>query len=449
MTDASGGTTMDEPAATITAQERHLSMDVIRGAALFGILLMNIIGFGYHLSPSEFVGLEPWAGANFWAWYIPETFFEGTQRGLFSVLFGAGVIILTSRLEKRDVGLSAADVYYRRNIWLIGWGMINSYILLWDGDILYYYGLAALFLFPLRNMKPKQLVMIGLTCMAIMSAQGIYDRAAELESFGEYRAAIAARDAGEELDEEQEGAIEGWEENIADYYADEEEIQERLDAHRDGYATTFMHHVPSLTNLHGNLAYRFIVLDAIAFMTLGMALFKWGVLTLRAPARVYWLLLLVGYSVGIPLRMYTSNHLVASDFDIMSFADNGLTYDIRRLFMTTGHLGLLLLFVRSGILSWLQRSLAAVGRMALTNYMMHSLICLIIFLRPGFGLYGAFERHELYYIVAAICLFQLIMSPIWLRYFRFGPLEWAWRSLTYLERPALRRQPGQAEPVPA
>lgn len=438
----SDGTIIGEP-VPVKGGERHLSMDVIRGFALFGILLMNIIGFGYHVSPGEFSGTEPWTGANFWAWYIPETFFEGTQRGLFSVLFGAGVILLTSRLEDRGTGLSAADVYYRRNIWLIGWGMVNSYLLLWDGDILYYYGLAALFLYPLRNMKPGHLVMIGIACLAILSAQGVYDRSGQLEQFSTYEAAINAQDAGEELDDEQQGAIDGWKESKSDYYADEETIQERLDTHRGGYFKTFLHHVPDLTNLHGNIAYRYLILDALAFMTIGMAFFKWGVVTLQAPARVYWLLLIIGYGVGIPLRMYSTGHVIANDWQMLSWADNQLSYDIRRLAMTAGHLGLLLLFVRSGILGWLQRAVAAVGRMALTNYIMHSVIAMVIFLRPGFGLFGAFERHELYYIVAAICVFQLIFSPIWLKYFRFGPLEWVWRSLTYMKRPALRRQPGQ------
>ena len=431
-------------AAPVTGAERHLSMDVVRGMALFGILLMNIVGFGYHLSPGELTGTEPWSGANFWAWYIPQTFFEGTQRGLFSVLFGAGVVLLTSRLEARGSGLSTADVYYRRNIWLIGWGMVNSYLLLWDGDILYYYGIAALFLYPMRNMKPRHLALAGLACLSILFAQSLYDRAGELEAFGEYEAAVAARDAGEELNDDQQGAIDGWKEGLSEYYADEEKIQERLDTHRNGYTKTFMHHVPDLTNMHGNVAYRYLVLDALGFMMIGMALFKWGIVTLQAPARFYWLLLIIGYGVGIPLRMYTSAHVIASDWDMLAFIDNDLTYELRRLLMTTGHLGLLLLFVRSGVLAWLQNAIAAVGRMALTNYIMHSVLAVIIFLRPGFGLYGALERHELYYVVAGICLFQLIVSPIWLRYYRFGPLEWVWRSLTYMKRPPLRRQPGES-----
>ncbi|MCZ6746699.1 MAG: DUF418 domain-containing protein, partial [Acidobacteria bacterium] len=93
---------------------------------------------------------------------------------------------------------------------------------------------------------------------------------------------------------------------------------------------------------------------------------------------------------------------------------------------------------------------AAVGRMALSNYVSHSLICAFIFYGFGLGLYGDLQRYQLYYVVVAIWAFQLIASPLWLRYFRFGPLDWIWRWLTYLERPVLRRRPaGGGGPVQA
>jgi uncharacterized protein len=114
-----------------------------------------------------------------------------------------------------------------------------------------------------------------------------------------------------------------------------------------------------------------------------------------------------------------------------------VTYDLGRLAVATGHLGAMLLFCRSGLFGWLRRSLAAVGRMALTNYLTHSLIALVLFV--GFGLFGKLARHELYYIVFAIWAAQLILSPIWLRHFRFGPVEWLWRALTYLKAPPFRK----------
>mgnify|MGYP001815811129 CR=1 FL=1 len=130
----------------------------------------------------------------------------------------------------------------------------------------------------------------------------------------------------------------------------------------------------------------------------------------------------------------------------MSIAEADRTYQISRLAMVTGHLGLLLLIIKSGILAPLQRAFAAAGKMALTNYLMQSVICVTLFYGFGFALFGAFERYELYYIVGAICIVQLIWSVLWLKAFRFGPFEWLWRSLTYWKLQPLRlRGDGQTQ----
>jgi uncharacterized protein len=109
------------------------------------------------------------------------------------------------------------------------------------------------------------------------------------------------------------------------------------------------------------------------------------------------------------------------------------TYQLGRIFTVMGHIGLFMLFIKSGILKFLQTALSAVGKMALTNYLVHTIICTTFFLGFGFGMFGKLQRYELYYVVFSIWLIQLIYSPIWLRYFRYGPAEWAWRSLTYLK----------------
>lgn len=430
---------VDQPGVgPVSSQERFNSIDTVRGVALFGILLMNILGFGYASGPQEFqvLGTE---GPNFWSWFIMNTYFEGTQRTLFSILFGAGVIILTSRAEARGGGIEVADIYYRRNLWLIAFGMVNAYLLLWDGDILFYYGVAALFLFPMRNMAPKHLLLLGAAAMVIVSLEFQYDAWETRKEQAAYVEAQVILDDGGELSEEQQEAWDGWDEAIKDSIYDAEKVAENIEKHTSGYATVFLHHMPHITEMHGNYMYRFIFLDVISMMLIGMALLKLGVLTLQRSTRFYWFLMLGGYAVGIPVSLWETNHIVANGFDLMSSVDVMPTYDIGRLGNATGHLGLLLLFVKSGWFMWLQERLAAVGRMALTNYLMHSVIAVIIFLAPGFRLYGQFHRYELYYIVLAICVFQLLVSKPWLDRYRFGPMEWVWRSLTYLKKQPMRR----------
>ena len=109
--------------------------------------------------------------------------------------------------------------------------------------------------------------------------------------------------------------------------------------------------------------------------------------------------------------------------------------------MSLRHVAAIMIFIKSGHMMILQRSFAAVGQMAFTNYILQTIICNIIFLGFGFAMFGKLQRFELDYIVLAIWIFQLIASPIWLKYFRFGPLEWFWRSLTYWQKQPLKRNP--------
>jgi uncharacterized protein len=117
-----------------------------------------------------------------------------------------------------------------------------------------------------------------------------------------------------------------------------------------------------------------------------------------------------------------------------------MTYDLGRVSIVLGHVGAIMLFAKTNILGGLKRSIAAVGKMALTNYIMHSLICMIIFTGVGFGLFGKLQRYELYFVVLAVWIFQLIISPIWLRHFYFGPMEWIWRKLSYRNNPPFRKE---------
>ena len=128
------------------------------------------------------------------------------------------------------------------------------------------------------------------------------------------------------------------------------------------------------------------------------------------------------------------------DFSLLSFSKSNITYDLGRVPVAIGHVGAIMLFCKFPILKWLKSSLAAVGKMALTNYVMHSVFALFIFTGAGFGLFGTLQRFELLYIVFAIWLVQLILSPIWLRYYQYGPLEWIWRNVSYLKKHPFRKE---------
>lgn len=159
---------------------------------------------------------------------------------------------------------------------------------------------------------------------------------------------------------------------------------------------------------------------------IGYGLFKLRVFHGERNTGLYGLMVLIGYGVGVGVTVnwFETTSYINEGFSVVSYYKNQQTYDLGRIFTTMGHVGLVMLCTKSNILGLLKRSLAAVGRMDLTNYIMHTVVATTIF--GIFKQYGHWQRFELYYLVGAIWLVQMIFSPIWLNYFRFGPLEWLW-----------------------
>ncbi|MDZ4306723.1 DUF418 domain-containing protein [Allopontixanthobacter sp.] len=418
--------------------DRIVALDFVRGAALFGILLMNITGFGLphaYSNPMNAGGAE---GANLLSWMIIQIGFEGTQRGLFSMLFGAGIILFTSRLEaagRTDVG----DIYARRNLWLIVFGMVNGFVLLWSGDILYFYGLTALVVFPFRKLGVRALLIIGI---AGMLASALWNAKDTADLMRYHEAYAASQVAGAQLDPAQQALAEKWEGALAEYSPSPEAQQDYVEQRTHSYATVFAQVAAETVHAESWYFYRWFF-DIFSMMLIGMALFKAGIFTLERSTRFYFALVVIGYGVGLTVNVLETRWVIDNSFSLLAMSQSQITYDLGRLPMTAGHLGLLLLIVRSGIFPLFQHALASVGRMAFTNYLTHSLVCAIFFV--GLGYFGELERHQLYYVVFTIWAVQLVISPLWLSRYRMGPLEWLWRGLTYDERPKLRR----AEPVTA
>ncbi len=432
-----------DPPPAAPAAQRIEALDFVRGIALFGILLLNITGFGLpdaYTNPNNAGGAT---GANLTAWIVTQIGFEGTQRALFSMLFGASVILLTSRLEASGRP-DATDIYFRRNLWLVAFGFVNAFVFLWYGDILYAYGVTALFVFSFRKMAPKWLLTIGIVALLLGTVWSGYDTWQMIAKHDAHATAAAARDRGEALTPEQDTAISAWENARTAYKAPPEQMQRTTTAMTGGYWVAFQHiaRVNTIWQTWG--LYRFFF-DIFGMMLIGMALFRLGVLTLERRTRLYVAMMLVGYAIGLTVNILETRWILGHQFSALSFAQASLSYDLGRLAMTIGHLGAMLLFVRSGILSVFRHAVAAVGQLAVTNYLMQSVIMAVLFV--GLGWYNQLERHQLYYVVLAVCAFQLVFSALWLRVFRFGPVEWLWRYLTYLKRPPFLRERSQAVEV--
>jgi hypothetical protein len=175
-------------------------------------------------------------------------------------------------------------------------------------------------------------------------------------------------------------------------------------------------------------------------MLLGMGLAKAGVFSAERSVGFYRKMVLWGYGIGMPLILIDTFGAIQNDFGFFwGIRYGSLLYTTAAIPIALGHVGLVMLIVKGGVIRRLTDRLAAVGRMALTNYLTHSVACTALFYGWGGGLFGKVDRTGLALIVLTIWIFQLIVSPIWLRHFRYGPAEWLWRSLTYWKLQPMRR----------
>lgn len=434
-----------EGLAPVDKAARIESLDVLRGVAVLGILIMNITAFGLpfqaYYNPMAAGG---GTGVNLAAFEVVSVLFEGTMRGIFSMLFGVSIVLLTARMEQAGAGLMAAEIYFRRMLWMLVAGVIHWSLLLWSGEILFAYSLCGLVLFAVRKLDPRIHLVAVVILLAIASLLKTTEYHATVEAQAAAVAAEAAETKGAELTADQSAALEAWEGIKSHTQLSPEMARETREIVGGTYWHAVVSQFPTTYYFQWKQAPFWLLFDMMPFMMFGMALYAWGILGGRAPVRTYALMMLGGYAIGLPLNLYELGLVEASGFSPVGFAAADRTYEISRLAMVIGHLGLFLLAIRLGLLAALQRRLAAVGQMALSNYLTQTLICITLFYGFGFGLYEQLERHQLYYVVAAIWVAQLIWSPIWLRRFRFGPFEWVWRSLTYWQR-----QPMQIAATPS
>jgi uncharacterized protein len=316
--------------------------------------------------------------------------------------------------------------------------LFNAYVLLWVGDILYAYGMTGLVLYLFRDLPAKRLAQCSgaiLLLLAIVHSSGYYGA----RSLGAAVNEINALPVDAELSAEQEEVLANWDAFLEQQFISPELVEQQRQQMSAGYLSNLIALAPVNLILQTIAFIGNSFWDALSMMLLGMALFKWGLLDGSRSVRTYGVMALIGLGIGLPLNTWETLIFVNSGFELQWTAFNRPTYDLGRLSLALGYIGLVMLVWKLDLFKFLQIALAKVGQMALTNYLSHSLICNFIFMGWGLGLAGELQRVETYYVVFGVWVFQLIFSPLWLRYFRFGPAEWLWRSLTYGQRQRLRQ----------
>jgi uncharacterized protein len=402
---------LDAPRAP---EQRWLSVDALRGAAVLGILLVNIPTFA--LPMAAFYRPPAWGGftgADFASWLVTHVFFEFKFITIFSMLFGAGLVLIADRAA--GTGRSPAGAYYTRLAWLAVFGLAHMW-LLWYGDILFAYALWGMLLYPLRRAPAEWLLAIGgalfALWMPLMSLLGLMVDTARTHDPGSLG-----------------GIMPTPEESAAEIAAMNGTFWQALKVRAE--------HILFM-QLGGQLV--FYPWRVFGVMLIGMGLMKLGVFTAQRSTRFYAWCVAAGYGLGLPLVAAGVVRLLRHDFDIAELYKLDWHFNYAgSLGVALGHVGVVMLAVKSGVLGGVTARLAAVGRMALTNYLAQSVVGAFIFTGWGLGQFGQVSRTGLVAIALGIWAAQLAWSPWWLSRFRFGPMEWAWRTLTYGRAPSMRR----------
>ena len=402
-------------AAPVSGAERIATLDILRGFALFGILVMNIQAFAMiaaaYINPPA---VAPTGAAEYAIWLVSHVFFDKKFITLFTMLFGAGIVLMTQRAQA--AGNGALALHYRRMFWLLVIGLIHAY-LIWYGDILTAYALIGMVAVFMRHWSPRRLVIVGLALLAVQ--QGLF----------------ALIGAGINMLPPEEIAI------IADesWLATGSHALAEIAAYRGSFAEQLAMRVEQSVAMHffGIPTEQFLYL--LGVMALGMAAFKSGLLTGEWSNRAYLRLAVTGLALGLPLigLGVVMNENAGWEMTFSLYFGR-MPNTLAAPLLAFAYIALVILAARR-FGPAMQAVFAPVGRMAFSNYLAQSIICTFIFYGHGLGLFMEVGRVGQILIVLAIWIAMPFWSRAWLARFRFGPAEWLWRSLVYRKAQPMRR----------
>ncbi len=408
----------DAPAAIapVAAGERIDTLDFIRGIAVMGILAANIVAFGQpfgaYFTPGEF--LVPAADPQGWMWIVQFILIDGKMRGLFTLLFGAGMVLF---MEKAWARGATRWLQAWRLVILMGFGFLHFHFI-WFGDILFGYGLLGLIALTCLRWAAKTQLWVGLLFYmlgAVFYAGIIFPWLLVATDLGTSSPAMA---------EQRAAVIAGAQAQLA-----KDNVPNAAIASGD-YGTLVSHRLSEqvLEPITNTLLFS---LETLPLMLIGMALYRFGFFSggiARAKlVRWGWVGMITGAAahLGIGLVMQADGFsLLGTQAAFMGMSP------LPRLWMVLG-LAALLIAYSPGMTGWLAERVRAAGRAAFTNYLGTSVVMMFVFHGWALGLFGQLNRPQLYIVVVLAWAVMLAWSKPWLDRYRYGPLEWLWRCLTY------------------
>ncbi|NNM24420.1 MAG: DUF418 domain-containing protein [Phycisphaerales bacterium] len=493
------------PLGPVGEKDRIEALDVLRGFAIFGIFWVNIQlmarPFVDFVAP---IGGADAATSELVTWVVIKTLFEFKFVTLFSLLFGMGLVVQCVRADA--AGRPFARVYLRRLALLAVMGLAHAFFL-WYGDILFMYSVAGLVLLPCARLKGRTLALAGaiilvgtgVVSMGLGALSVTFSGAfAEMEEIAAAGADTVAdtdtdtdtdADADTDADTDPDPDTDAVADAVADPdaapdtdadtaadavtdpvtdadpdpeafrrapfaallaavqvagpFSDEYAELERIGFAEGPFSAAFAVRVFTYLFVFVNSIFSFLW-RIIAVFLIGAALMKGRFFEPRHRAW-HWRAAVIGLGVGLPAEALVAYLVRQGEYGAswVWLGGEALHY-FASLLLCAGYVGLILLIVNGGLLGWLRRGLAAVGRTALSNYLLQTVVGTFVMQWWGLGLFGTWERPAMITLVVATFVGQILVSLIWLRYFRAGPMEWLWRSATYFRLQPLRRFTGPA-----
>lgn len=408
--------------------DRIQTLDLLRGVAVCGLLIVNIPLLGW---TAGVVRPPPPTAFNLdWtAFSLQQLLIEGSMRGLFTLLFGAGVLLVFRRSEARSGSSRAVEAHLRRCCGLLVLGLF-CVLLMWPYEILFAYGVAGLVLLPFRNCRPRTLLIWSAFIITLYSAGFALIEFRQGPSVG----AVQSSEPSFKKRVLQQGSQDVSSTKIPSsslLAESSERAAEREQRTQWLGALRWSAKLWTERNLSPSGVYA--IIESVAFMLLGMALLRMGILSGEQPIRRYAELAAAGYAVGITLRGVWLYLEWQGGFAESMEADvyKGATYEVGRLAVTLGHLGFIIWAFKRGLLGG-ACLIVSVGRMALTNYIAHAVVGASLFV--GLGLLDRLAYHELLALAVCISCLGLLGSQVWLQHYPIGPAEWLLRRFAHSAR---------------
>lgn len=441
--------TTDLSSKSVSFSTRIFSLDVLRGIAVLAGLVVSIWVFGGFSNEQQKHFLQVSKGWNHRLYVAVEILFDGKMRALIAIVFGAAMLLF---LNSKREGEPAADVFIKRQLWLIILGLVNAFVFLWTYDILFHLGIMGILLFPFVRLSHRGLLIAAVLTTFIYCGKNYWDYADHKKAYNKNvkltaledkfkkdsvakakKGIIAKKDTLTKLQKqdkgEWEGILGGMKVNLKKDEATNKELRSV------SYGKIWNYQVRNIQQREAQWTYRIGIWDFAGMIFLGMLLYRIGFFNNQYPRNRYLLLGFVCLIEGLLFGWYRLHLQHAAVQDYLKYINGhalpfNFFFPLERAFLALAYTSFVMAFLSAGILMGIWKAFAAVGKLALTNYLLQSIICGIFFYGYGIGYYGRLPQWQLYFVVLEIMIVQTAFSVIWLKYFSYGPAEWLLRHLS-------------------